>query len=201
MKCLSLWQPWATFLAHHDENGRIKANETRRWSTDYRGPLLVHACARPVVKRVLDEWPFSVFRRLDYPRAAIVGRVDVVDCIPTEQWIAEHGNPATYGHSAPGQIYIEYLAGDYSSGRYAFVTENPVQFDHPVPHKSRQGKLLEVLTYIYRWKGGKGLRRKRAELFNRECLILKVMERNSAAVVWLDTGTMDVVDRRALRKV
>jgi hypothetical protein len=43
---LSLKQPWATLLAH----GR-KTIEVRRWSTTYRGPLLIHAA------RVPDERP------------------------------------------------------------------------------------------------------------------------------------------------
>jgi hypothetical protein len=43
---LSLKQPWAALLAH----GR-KTIEVRRWSTPYRGPLLIHAA------RVADERP------------------------------------------------------------------------------------------------------------------------------------------------
>lgn len=42
MKALSLRQPWASLIA----DGR-KTIETRAWRTRYRGPLAIHASARP----------------------------------------------------------------------------------------------------------------------------------------------------------
>lgn len=42
MKALSLRQPWASLIA----DGR-KTIETRTWRTRYRGPLAIHASARP----------------------------------------------------------------------------------------------------------------------------------------------------------
>lgn len=38
MKAISLWQPWASLIAHG-----VKTIETRSWSTPYRGPLAIHA--------------------------------------------------------------------------------------------------------------------------------------------------------------
>ena len=38
MKCLSLWEPWATAIAYD-----LKRIETRSWSTPYRGPVAIHA--------------------------------------------------------------------------------------------------------------------------------------------------------------
>jgi hypothetical protein len=43
MKVLTLWQPWASLV----QLG-VKTIETRSWSTTYRGPLAIHAAARPV---------------------------------------------------------------------------------------------------------------------------------------------------------
>lgn len=40
VRALSLWQPWAGFVAVG-----TKTIETRHWSTKYRGPLLIHAAA------------------------------------------------------------------------------------------------------------------------------------------------------------
>ncbi|MYC08182.1 MAG: ASCH domain-containing protein [Chloroflexi bacterium] len=42
MRALSLRQPWASMVA----DGR-KTIETRTWRTNYRGPLAIHASARP----------------------------------------------------------------------------------------------------------------------------------------------------------
>lgn len=49
MKALSLWQPWATLIA----NG-AKQIETRSWSTSYRGPILIHAAKRKVLKELKE---------------------------------------------------------------------------------------------------------------------------------------------------
>ena len=38
LKCLSLWQPWASFVMHG-----YKMNETRSWPTNYRGDLAIQA--------------------------------------------------------------------------------------------------------------------------------------------------------------
>lgn len=38
MKALTIRQPWASLIAHG-----VKTIETRSWSTEYRGPLAIHA--------------------------------------------------------------------------------------------------------------------------------------------------------------
>ena len=42
MKAITIWQPWAEFIA-----AGVKHNETRSWATKYRGPgvLGARACA------------------------------------------------------------------------------------------------------------------------------------------------------------
>lgn len=40
MKAITIWQPWASLLAH-----RVKTYETRSWATAYRGPIAIHAAA------------------------------------------------------------------------------------------------------------------------------------------------------------
>ena len=42
MRALSLRQPWASMIADGS-----KTIETRTWRTNYRGPLAIHASARP----------------------------------------------------------------------------------------------------------------------------------------------------------
>ena len=43
MKAITLWDPWASAMALE-----LKRNETRGWSTPYRGPLAIHAAKRPI---------------------------------------------------------------------------------------------------------------------------------------------------------
>ncbi|MCY4577660.1 MAG: ASCH domain-containing protein [Chloroflexi bacterium] len=64
MKALSLRQPWASLIA----DGR-KTIETRTWRTHYRGPLAIHASARP---------------HGDLPTGGIVAVAWLYDCRPME---------------------------------------------------------------------------------------------------------------------
>lgn len=49
MTALSLWQPWASLIAHG-----AKTIETRGWATHYRGPLAIHAAK---TTKGIDELP------------------------------------------------------------------------------------------------------------------------------------------------
>ena len=81
MKALSVRQPWAWLIV----NG-YKNIENRTWRTHYRGPLLIHAGARPV-----DQETLRYAKRLakrhgielpgEYQLGGIVGEVEVVDCV------------------------------------------------------------------------------------------------------------------------
>jgi hypothetical protein len=68
MKAISIWQPWATWIAE----GR-KHIETRTWRTHYRGPLLVCAAKR---------WDWNFAGRSSYRFGVAVAVVDLIDCRP-----------------------------------------------------------------------------------------------------------------------
>lgn len=63
MKALSVRQPWASMIASGE-----KTIETRVWSTEYRGPLLICATKKPVI----DELPVGIALCI----------VELVDCRP-----------------------------------------------------------------------------------------------------------------------
>jgi hypothetical protein len=56
MKAISLWQPWAALMAIG-----AKRIETRGWSTNYRGPLVIHAAKtwKKEQQAMLDSEPFA----------------------------------------------------------------------------------------------------------------------------------------------
>ncbi len=104
MKALSLRQPWAWLVFHG------KDIENRTWSTNYRGPLLIHASGN-----YADEagaWLTSNFPGIriptNLPRRAIIGRVEVVDCVTT----------------SPSKWFF---------GPYGFVLKDPIEFENPIP--------------------------------------------------------------------
>lgn len=66
----------------------------------------------------------------ELPRGSIIGKATLVNCIHINKEFRDHlkrSNPA------------EYAFGDYRIGRYAWVFENPVLFEKPIPARGRQG--------------------------------------------------------------
>ncbi|MCP4248068.1 MAG: ASCH domain-containing protein [bacterium] len=93
MKALSVNQPWAWLIIHGG-----KWIENRTWSTTYRGPLAIHAGRS---RRWLDDWylpdgtgrdcglrnadcGLTLPRRDDLIFGAVIGLVDLVDCLPSD---------------------------------------------------------------------------------------------------------------------
>lgn len=121
MKAISLWQPWASLMAEG-----LKRNETRHWATSYRGPILIHATKRMEAPTILMREllkPHGYQSWDDFPRGALVCKVNLVDCISS-------------GKYSPG--HPEYQFGDYGPNRYVWITNNLEKFK-PIPYKGSQG--------------------------------------------------------------
>lgn len=122
VKALTLWQPWATFMAMG-----VKRNETRGWSTTHRGSLAIHASARRtgwgrkgtrtmvgpyevendggglLLRGPNMAWPYRL------PLGLVVAIVDVVDVKRT-----------TSLELRPDEL--EHALGNYDAGRFAWQT-------------------------------------------------------------------------------
>lgn len=149
VKAISLWQPWASLMATG-----AKRIETRSWATKYRGPLAIHAAKRcvqnelihylgmwdfqgglaPLVGKPLDltfkSWPGVKIKHL--PFGAVVAVCELVDCVPAEKLTLE-------------QVIIEKHFGDFTPGRFAWLTENMRPLPEPIPAKGMQG--------LWEWDG------------------------------------------------
>lgn len=134
MKAFTVYQPYAFAIV-----AGLKHYETRPRRTSVRGRVVVHAGKKdawrtgllesgdmPEIEKVLAEVQGTGNRaaRLEY--GAVVGTVGIVDCIPVEE-IMDKLTP------------LEIAMGDYSPGRFAWVLENPVMFDKPIPARGQQG--------------------------------------------------------------
>lgn len=119
MKTLTVKQPWAYLVC-----SGIKDIENRTWKTNYRGRILIHASAqrdkRP--KPLLTDEQYNLAGgTFDYgkaifgDRSAIIGSVEIVDCVQN--------------HSS---IWAE-------KGVYNWVLANPILFDRPI--ENVKGKL------------------------------------------------------------
>jgi hypothetical protein len=118
---------------------KLKRNETRGWSTNVRGRIGIHATANmpgwckelcrnpelPIMRALLDHGLVGS----TLPRGAILGTLEIVGCISSEEWLQKNDYRAN----------DEFHFGDYSPGRFAWQTDNVIAFDDPIPAKGRQG--------------------------------------------------------------
>ena len=122
LRAISLWQPWATAVAIG-----IKPDETRHWSTSYRGELAIHAAKRwtreerefASVERALGRLPARL------PLGAVVAVVTLLDVRPADERAFE----ITAQHR---------LWGNYAPGRFAWLLGNVRELREPVGCAGRQ---------------------------------------------------------------
>jgi activating signal cointegrator 1 len=83
-KVLTIRQPWCDLIL-----GGAKWCENRSWSTKYRGPLWIHAASK-VEEDEIRAWreeagyDFRTESPFGLKTSAIVGRVELVACVPVE---------------------------------------------------------------------------------------------------------------------
>jgi activating signal cointegrator 1 len=130
MKALSLWQPWASLI------GNGKQYETRSWTTNYRGPIAIHAakffprehrsfCFREpfhscLIKIGDNWWP---------PQGVFVAIAELTEIKPTQEI-----RPLLLRNDL-----VELAFGNYEDGRYAWKLENIRRILPVIPTRGRQG--------------------------------------------------------------
>jgi hypothetical protein len=132
IKALSMWQPWGSLWLSPN-----KRHETRHWQTKHRGQLLVHAAKRmekdvgsDLGDILRDE--FGGHWAMDLPTGAIIGMVDLVDVIPTENVYAK-------GIGSLTDVDLTDLAcGNFEPNRFAWQRGTYWVFPQPVPYRGRQ---------------------------------------------------------------
>lgn len=138
MKVLTLWEPWASFMAHG-----YKKNETRGWATNYRGPLAIHAAKNRkeiydfkfllveagIIKTFTDPVPDGFpTEDSEWPFGKIVCVVDLIDCISTTSMCDE-----------VELSEMEAACGNYDDDRFIWVTKDLRRIEPPIPWKGAQG--------------------------------------------------------------
>jgi hypothetical protein len=116
MKALSIRQPWAWLIV----NG-YKDIENRSRQTKFRGRIYIHAGKRFddnallwLMDRGLESIKTLIPDRQDIPRGAIVGEVDITDCVTRSSSV-------------------------WFTGAYGFVLANPRAYDEPTPCRGALG--------------------------------------------------------------
>lgn len=142
MKAITLWQPWASLMAEG-----TKRNETRSWSTKYRGDIVICSAKRKAVTYIDDD----VARRMaDMPMGVALCVVELFDVIPSDQCVKgsfDSGKISFENKMIVNQA--EWAAGDYSLGRHIWVTRNLRLLRPPVPVTGRQ-MIFELPNQVVR---------------------------------------------------
>ena len=120
MKAFTVYQPYAYAIV-----AGLKQYETRPRRTHIRGRVAVHAGK---AKDVLIPRPAELIipKSTVLHYGAVLGTVEIVDCVPVGDLMDKLSEQ-------------ERLLGDYTLGQFAWVLQNPVMFDKPIPARGFQG--------------------------------------------------------------
>lgn len=125
MKVISIIEPWASLIKE-----KVKYIETRSWKTNYRGKIYIHASLKKVPKK--DERInnlISLLKDKDFKYGHIIAEATLVDCIYMDEEfllkIKENNQ--------------EYICGEYTLGRYAWVLKDIKELENPIPAKGNLG--------------------------------------------------------------
>lgn len=111
MKTIAVRQPWATMIVVGE-----KTIENRSRLTRYRGRVLIHASkahdkeAMDEIRRLQDE----AGEHYDWPVGAIIGCVNIVDCVTESE-------------------------NEWFDGPFGYVLEDAIMFDEPIPARGQLG--------------------------------------------------------------
>ncbi len=125
MKVVSIIEPWASLIKE-----KVKYIETRSWKTNYRGKIYIHASLKKVPKK--DERINNLINLLsnkEFKYGHIIAEATLVDCIYMDEEFL----------SKIKDNNQEYICGEYSLGRYAWILKDIKELKEPIPAKGNLG--------------------------------------------------------------
>lgn len=133
-KAISIKQPWAWLIC-----SGIKDIENRTWKTNYRGRVLIHAGKK--YNLAYDDWVHDILRKHDklfvddFDSSAIIGSVEIVDCVWGHASIWAEKQHCTY--KSPCQDLTKRPncwdgCMYFSKPIYNWVLANPILFERPI---------------------------------------------------------------------
>jgi hypothetical protein len=134
MKALSLWQPHALAIGIG-----LKPYETRGWSTEYRGPVAIHAAKRSwteggpwhtEARQILQDY-VAKHGSVPWHFGAVVCTADLVSCVRTSELRGRI--PAEH------EFWGDFTDGEDGKGRYAFKLESVKMLAAPIYVRGMQG--------------------------------------------------------------
>lgn len=123
MKVLSIIEPWASLIIE-----KKKFIETRSWYTSYRGELYIHASKKKIKKEDVHITKLlELILGISLGYGLILCKCKLVDCIYMDEGFLKNIKNNKQ----------EYLCGEYSLGRYAWVLEDIEPLEQPIAAKGQ----------------------------------------------------------------
>lgn len=119
MKALTISQPFASLILSGE-----KWVENRRWWTDYRGPLAIHAGKGT---QYLDREELAT-----YPTGCVIAVADLVACVNI-------ATPLNTEMKAAGITAVQLVSHKHAEGPWCWVLQNVRAVDPVVPYRGAQG--------------------------------------------------------------
>jgi len=139
MKAITLWEPWASFVAEG-----LKKYETRSWSTDYRGKILIHAAKRPPVEaeykpclEAIAEAGLTAPYLSEQKLGSFIAVAELVDCRPMLEGRVDNHTFNFIGIA--DQTPLEKALGLWEPGRFAWELRNVRKLSVPIKWNGNQG--------------------------------------------------------------
>jgi len=130
LRAISLWQPYATAMAK-----KLKKNETRSWPTSHRGELAICASKHRPSDAELGHDPALIAAAKTVPYGKVLCVVILQDCVPSEEF-----NQINVKCGRPRPLaQAERDLGDYSAGRWIWMTDDCQELAEAVPVVGHQG--------------------------------------------------------------
>jgi hypothetical protein len=134
MKAITLHEPWAWLVAHG-----LKEVETRSWSTDYRGPLAIHAGKKRDVDGMMLHLKMNSVRGCPaicppfekLPFGCIVATCQLVAVLPTHL-VETEARKLKHPFEPKNGWDCERLFGNYVAGRFAWILRDVAPVDPPI---------------------------------------------------------------------
>ena len=122
MKVLSIREPYATLIKN-----KTKYIETRSWKTKYRGDVIIHSCkgTYPIKEKILH-----LVNKNELKYGYMLCIASLVDCIYID---------STFAEKMKKENINNYLCGDYTIGRYAWVLDNIRIIKEPIEISGKLG--------------------------------------------------------------
>ena len=125
MKVVSIIEPWASLIKE-----KVKYIETRSWKTNYRGKLYIHASLKkvPATNERINNL-INLLKDKDFKYGHIIAEATLVDCIYMDEEFLKKIKENNQ----------EYICGEYSLGRYAWILEDIKPLKEPIKAKGSLG--------------------------------------------------------------